>query len=235
MLAANRHTLSWLFFAAIEAYHLIKHNGSVTERLYGFQRCQPNKSALNWIQMILSLIELVGVPCLKSILENCKTFSAKQKTALKKALLAHELAGLACRLAYLYNKTNSYSLSMFIGKMQYTRAGLSQSLMPFESWMGTGLFLVRFVDWWKTQSGLDQPQSYAVVLPPAPKPTQSQSRHTCGACAFCIGELHEPVSTPAGLVYCARCLSTYRLLHDGKCPSTHVVLLDSDIVPLFLE
>jgi hypothetical protein len=222
-------------FAAIEAYHMIRHNGSITERLYGFQRCQADKSALNWIQMTLSLIELVGVPYLKYVLDNYGNLPGKEKPVLKKVLLFHDLFGLACRLAYIYSKTNSYSLLMFIGRLQYTRSGESQSLMPFEGWMGTGLFLVRFVDWWKTQSGLDQPKSYAVVVPPAPKPTRDQSRHSHGVCGICIGELHEPVSTRSGIVYCARCLSTYRLLHDGMCPLTHAVLLDSDITPIFLE
>lgn len=231
----NKEKISWLILAAVEAYHLVKHNGSITERLYGFQRSTSDKSALNWIQIILSIVELIGIPYLKSVLEKYEGIPQEKRDALKKALLAHDMINLACRLAYIYNRTNSYSLLMFLGRMQYTRSGKSQSLMPFESWIGTSLFLIRFVDWWKTQSGLDQPVTYAALVPPAPKPSRDQIGHLRGSCGICLGEIVEPVSTPSGIVYCSRCLSTYRLLHAGQCPLTNAVLLDSDITPIFLE
>lgn len=231
----NKEKISWLILAAIEAYHLVKHNGSITERLYGFQRSKLDKSPLNWIQLILSIIELVGIPYLKSALEKFEDITEEKLVILKKALLAHDMIGLACRLTYIYNRTNSYTLFMFLGRMQYTRSGQSQSLMPFESWIGTSLFLIRFVDWWKTQSGLDQPVSNAALVPPAPKPSRDQVGHLRGSCGICLGEIVEPVSTPSGIAYCSRCLSTYRLLHADECPLTHEVLLDSDITPIFLE
>ncbi len=148
---------------------------------------------------------------------------------MKRALLVMDILNGIFKIGYLWNKTNSYSVLMWLFGISYVKnQNLSSSLMPFQSWMGTSLFLIRFVDWNKTQSGMEVSSSSDVVPPP------EGSSLKIGVCALCNNPLNEPVSVPSGIAYCTSCLLSYRTLNENKCPFTGTILEDTEIVQLLL-
>lgn len=174
----------------------------------------------------------MGLPYLKARLGR---FSQKTRETLKLVLFAVDAAGLLFKLAYIYHRTAAFSLPMRLGGMQYVRsaAQTGASLMPLESWVGTGLFLVRFADWWRTQSGLDQPAGRAPAIPPPPAAGGGPKK---GRCALCQLEIVGPVATPAGRVYCSACILAHLAAHGNRCPVTDDVLEPaSDLLAVYLE
>lgn len=139
---------------------------------------------------------------------------------------------MACRLAYIYGRSDSYSLPMLLARIGYARSGTEgDSLMPLESWLGTGMFALRFLEWWRTGSGLASasaaPSLYSPPAPPkAPCPTGVPFNH----CPVCRAEVKEPMATPAGIVYCAACIR-----HEDACPVTGEPITKDLLTALYLE
>lgn len=155
---------------------------------------------------------------------------------MKKLLLLIDGISMVCKLSYVYGRTDSFTALMFLGRIKYVRNSSKEgvlSLMPFQSWLGTGMFAVRFVDWWNAQPGLNQPSTSELEYIP-PTPPKTRAGVSMGRCAICIKELVEPVSTPAGFVFCAACLKDH-LAQSSTCPVTGEPLIQADIVPVFLD
>jgi len=153
---------------AIELYYLVKRNGSVTEVLYGFQRAGLTGERLNPAQILISLADLLGIPWLKS---NLHRIYPKYQKLVKQIILLIDGLSILCKLGYIYGPTDAFSLPMLLGRIAYVRtndgASTTAGLMPFQSWLGTGLFAVRFLDWWRTQSGLNESSPPTYIPPPA--------------------------------------------------------------------
>lgn len=54
--------------------------------------------------------------------------------------------------------------------------------------------------------------------PPFPAPPEQHEEEEDWMCSICMEELHDPVSTPCGHVFCRRCIEEW-LLRSNVCPS----------------
>lgn len=165
---------------------------SVTEVFYGIARDSHHGLLL---LTIFSLLELVILPEIKNRCIN-------RKGKIKLAFGLYEGMNVLCKLRYLYGLGDSFGVLPWAFGIRYQRNPTSVSMVPFESWVGTGLFLLRFVTWWKEQQGDHE----SAVLPDTlPVPAKSDLE-AGGKCAKCAKPFHQPVCTQEGIVYCKQCL-----------------------------
>lgn len=166
--------------------------------------------------------------------DKLETYPEAKKRQLKIGLMIIEGLSAVFRLGYIYGKTDFWSFFMWISGQKYTKPERSRaaSLMPMESWLGTGLFLIRFVEWWNTQSGLNDSaptDGDAATIPPPPVYAGASKK---GKCCLCKGWLHEPLmSVPSGMAFCSVCILAH--VQDGKpCPVTGDPLTAEDLLPI---
>lgn len=152
----------------------------------------------------------------------------------RNTLLVLQGLDLICRLSYIYGRSNSYSLLMLLARIKYVRNGQqADSLMPLESWLGTGVFALRFFEWWRTGSGLSAGLAEApvnVYCPPAPPDSAQMPDVPFNHCPKCTAEVNEPMATPSGIVYCAACIK-----NEIRCVVTGEAVSKDRLTALYLE
>lgn len=149
-------------------------------------------------------------------------------------MLFYDSINLITKLGYVYGNNDYYSILMLAGGMKYTKKSGLNILMPFESWTGTALFLLRFSDWWQNNSVLTEVNTVDYYVPDPPKENY-ESLYSKGKCGLCKNKWDEPVSTPTGFIYCKNCLNAYRKNNDEKCPITDRIIKEEEITSIYLE
>jgi hypothetical protein len=175
----------------------------------------------------------VGIPWIREQLKAIPEGHKHHRNARNTLLLLQGL-DLICRLSYIYGRSDSYSLLMLLARIKYARNGLqADSLMPLESWLGTGVFGLRFFEWWRTGSGLSAGVSdppAALYSPPSPPDPPKRAEVPFNHCPKCKDGVKEPMATSSGIVYCATCIRG-----EGHCLVTGEALGKDSLTALYLE
>jgi hypothetical protein len=129
--------------------------------------------------------------------------------AYRHAMVAYDAVNTLLKLSYLYKKSVAYSFPMWIGRMSYRRRSSKEgsSLVPFESFLGTGLFMARFISWWKEQPAFVESVNIEDIPPPPPSGSKGL---TPGCCPECKQTIFNPVCNEAGEVYCKACIGNHQ-------------------------
>jgi peroxin-12 len=161
------------------------------------------------------------------------------------------------RVMYLFQRSEYYSWPLRLQKIVIMRAPYMTGALAnassstrlgrvldyvFQTGKFTlifGLYLLRFIDWYRVRAESEQRELLrAQPLPPPPAPlTPMQSQNIVpGGCGLChkVECVDPSVCLVSGYVFCDACLREYIRLH-GCCPLTKIAASTSDIRRLFFS
>ena len=88
-----------------------------------------------------------------------------------------------------------------------------------------GIFVFRFIEWWRSSEYYKSMDSQPIPPPPPTKSLRSMDSlpEDTSVCPICLETRSNPAMTPTGFVFCYPCIFKYISEHN-RCPVTHSTL-----------